>query len=192
MMKAIKLSLHIAILSYLAWVIANAVVGRVADPVQYLLHITGLSALRLLLITVAIGPIALWLNKPTLNGYRKMLGLYTFGIALLHLLTYLTFDLQFQWSQTLQAILHRPYITFGFLSLLLLAVLSVSSFEFAKQRLGANWRRVHNLVYVIIFFGLLHFSWSQKTFWDQALYYWLFGFALVYYKLSPLFKGHKK
>ncbi|MDP5252682.1 MULTISPECIES: sulfite oxidase heme-binding subunit YedZ [unclassified Vibrio] len=191
-MKLLKFVLNLSILGYVAYAVTIAISGQVADPVQYLLHTTGLTALKLLLLTVAIGPIAKWLNKPGLNMCRKMLGLYTFAIAGMHLLTYLTFDLQYQWAETFQAIIYRPYITLGFLSFVLLTLLALSSFDWAKKRLNKYWKRIHNGVYVIIVLCLLHFSWSQKTIWDEALYYWLTGLVLLYLKMKPQLTNAKR
>ncbi|HHJ36759.1 MAG TPA: sulfoxide reductase heme-binding subunit YedZ, partial [Gammaproteobacteria bacterium] len=130
------------------------VVGAINDglgvnPVETLTHETGQWALRFLLITLSVTPIrrltkVLWIIK-----LRRMLGLYAFFYAILHFITYIWLDQFFDWAEILIDIPKRPFITIGFVSLLLLLPLAITSTNSMQRRLKKRWLTLHKLVYVI-------------------------------------------
>ncbi|UNK51246.1 protein-methionine-sulfoxide reductase heme-binding subunit MsrQ [Lysobacter sp. S4-A87] len=137
--------------------------GLGADPVAAIEHRLGLWALRFLMITLAITPLRQLTNQPALLRFRRMLGLYAFAYATLHLSAYLVLDLRGYWTQIFEEIVKRPYITVGFVAWLLLLPLAVTSTQAAIRRLGRNWARLHQLVYVIAVLAVLHFWWLVKS-----------------------------
>ncbi|HEY5805694.1 MAG TPA: protein-methionine-sulfoxide reductase heme-binding subunit MsrQ [Lysobacter sp.] len=137
--------------------------GLGADPVAAIEHRLGLWALRLLLITLAITPLRQLTNQPALLRFRRMLGLYAFAYATLHLTAYLVLDLRGYWAQIFEEIVKRPYITVGFAAWLLLLPLAITSTQAAIRRLGRNWARLHQLVYAIAVLAVLHFWWLVKS-----------------------------
>ena len=95
-----------------------------------------------------------------LIALRRTLGLFAFAYLSLHFLTYVTLDWGLAWGSLLVDITARPYITVGFLALLLMVPLAATSTNAMQRRLKRNWVRLHRLVYVIAPLGVLHFYWQ--------------------------------
>ncbi len=134
-----------------------------ADPVAEIEHRTGLWALRLLMITLAITPLRYLTGKPVVLRFRRLLGLYAFFYACLHLCSYLVLDLQGYWTQIFEEIAKRPYITVGFLAWLLLLPLAITSTQGWMRRLGRRWGQLHKAIYAIGMLAVLHFWWLVKS-----------------------------
>ena len=154
---------------YAVWKTGSDALG--ADPVAEIEHRTGLWALRFLLITLAITPLRQLTGQPDLIRFRRMLGLYAFYYACLHLAAYLGLDLRGYWTQIFEEIVKRPYITVGFAAWLLLVPLAITSTKGWIKRLGRNWARLHKLVYVICVLVILHFWWLVKSDIREPLLY---------------------
>lgn len=137
--------------------------GLGADPVAEIEHRLGIWALRLLVLTLAITPLRQALQQPALVRFRRMLGLYAFFYATLHLAAYLVLDLRGYWPQVFEDIAKRPYITVGFTAWLLLVPLAITSTQAAMRRLGRNWGRLHRLAYAAGVLAVLHFWWLVKA-----------------------------
>ncbi len=133
-----------------------------ADPVKTILHTTGTWVLRFLAATLLMTPLKELTGSITWLRFRRMLGLYVFFYALLHFSTYLFLDQDGKLSAIWQDIVKRPYITLGFLGLLLLVPLAVTSTAKAQRRLGRRWTRLHRLVYVVAGLGVWHYWWLVK------------------------------
>lgn len=134
-----------------------------ADPVAEIEHRTGLWALRLLLLTLAVTPLRQLSGQPVLLRFRRMLGLYAFFYACLHLSAYLVLDLRGYWTQVFAEIAKRPYITVGFAAWLLMLALAATSTQGWIRRLKRNWGRLHRLVYLVGILAVLHFWWVVKS-----------------------------
>lgn len=134
-----------------------------ADPVAAIEHRTGLWALRMLMITLAITPLRQLSGQAVLLRFRRLLGLYAFFYACLHLCSYLVLDLQGYWTQIFEEIAKRPYITVGFLAWLLLLPLAVTSTQGWMRRLGRRWGQLHKAIYAIGVLAVLHFWWLVKS-----------------------------
>lgn len=134
-----------------------------ADPVKILTHETGLWALRFLLLSLAMTPLRRWTGWSGFIRYRRMLGLYAFFYASLHLSVYLVLDLGAYWADLLTDIQKRPYMTVGFAAWLILLPLAVTSTRGMIRRLGRNWQRLHRLVYLAGILAALHFLWLVKA-----------------------------
>ncbi|ANB17724.1 sulfite oxidase heme-binding subunit YedZ [Dokdonella koreensis] len=147
----------------LAWITWLAVQGGLGpDPVARLEHETGLWALRLLLATLAAAPLRRLTGWHGLIRYRRMLGLFAFFYASVHLAIYLVIDLGGFWSQILAEIAKRPFITVGFLAWLLMIPLAATSTRAMMRRLGRHWQQLHRLVYPLAVLAVLHFLWQVK------------------------------
>ena len=167
---AAKALLHAAALTPLAilgmqvwevWQTGNDALG--ADPVAEIEHRLGLWALRLLMATLAITPLRQLTGQAVLVRFRRMLGLYAFFYACLHLSAYMVLDLRGYWTLIFEEIAKRPYITVGFSAWLLLLPLAVTSTKGWIKRLGRNWARLHKLVYAAGVLAVLHFWWLVKS-----------------------------
>ena len=154
---------------YAVWKTGSDALG--ADPVAEIEHRTGLWALRFLLITLAITPLRQLTGQPDLIRFRRMLGLYAFFYACLHLAAYLGLDLRGYWTQIFEEIVKRPYITVGFAAWLLLVPLAITSTKGWIKRMGRNWARLHKLVYAIGVLAILHFWWLVKSDIREPLLY---------------------
>lgn len=142
-----------------------------ADPVAEIEHELGTWALRLLLATLAITPLRQLTGQPAWLKFRRMLGLYAFAYASLHLAAYLGLDLGGYWAQVFEEIVKRPYITVGFAAWLLLLPLAVTSTRGWMRRLGRRWATLHRLVYLIAVLAVLHFWWIVKSDVREPLLY---------------------
>lgn len=148
----------------LAWLVWDTQHGQLGpDPVAQLEHRTGLWALRLLLATLAITPLRRLTQQAWLVRYRRMLGLFAFFYASVHLGIYLVIDLGGFWSQIFGEIAKKPYITAGFAAWLLMIPLAITSTKAMMRRLGSRWQRLHRLVYLVGLCAVLHFLWLVKS-----------------------------
>ncbi|QWP74956.1 protein-methionine-sulfoxide reductase heme-binding subunit MsrQ [Lysobacter sp. K5869] len=137
--------------------------GLGADPVAAIEHRLGLWALRFLMIALAVTPLRQLTGQAVLLRFRRLLGLYAFFYASLHLAAYLVLDLRGYWTQIFEEIAKRPYITVGFAAWLLLVPLALTSTQGMMRRLGRLWGRLHQLVYAIAVLAVLHFWWLVKS-----------------------------
>ena len=190
-----------------------------ADPVNYITHQTGYWALFLLMVTLAVTPVRrLHARLANLVRFRRMLGLYSFFYASLHLGTYLFlfsgYDLptvwaglksghvgaivdewKMVWPTIADDLKKRRFIQVGFFTWCLLLVLAVTSPAFVMRAMGGNiWRRVHWLVYVAGYLGLTHYWWLVKKGVLAPLPFTVVFFGLLGARMFWWFKGkaHKR
>ena len=172
---AAKPVLHGLCVLPLAWLVYATVFGHLgANPAEALIRSLGDWTLRLLCLTLAVTPLRQWLGQPALARFRRMLGVYTFFYALLHLLSYSGFDMGFDWPAIVRDVAKRPFILVGMATFALLLLLAATSFNRAIRWLGARqWQRLHRSVYLIALLALLHFFWmraGKNDFDEVALY----------------------
>jgi sulfoxide reductase heme-binding subunit YedZ len=142
-----------------------------ADPVHTVQLVTGLATLVLLLVTLAISPLRKLLGWSELIRLRRMLGLFSFFYLVLHALVYFVLDQSLDpgliWADTVK----HPRIAVGFIALLLLIPLAVTSTDRMIRRLGKRWGRLHRLVYTATALGVLHYLMVQKLDIREGLVY---------------------
>lgn len=134
-----------------------------ANPIEAIRLFTGDWTLYFLLITLAITPLRRLTGYNELMRYRRMLGLFAFYYACLHLLSYIILDQFFDWHAIGRDILKRPYITVGISAFVLMLPLAFTSTNRMMRRLGRRWKELHALVYVVAVLGVLHFFWLVKA-----------------------------
>lgn len=142
-----------------------------ADVAKYIMHKTGDWALRFLWLTLSISPLNRWLGWPQLLRLRRMLGLFCFFYATLHFATYYGLYLFFDFSNAIEDVSERPFITVGFLAICFLLPLAMTSTQKWRRRLGRNWLALHRLVYVIALLVWIHFVWLVKSDLNEPLIY---------------------
>lgn len=149
------LRLVVAAISFPEWLGVN--------PAEYITRSTGDWALRMLLITLAVTPLRKLTGWNWLLRLRRMLGLFAFFYALVHFFSYVSFDHVFDPGAILRDVIKRPFITVGFVSLVLLLPLALTSANAMVKRLGAKrWLALHRLIYLIAPLAVLHFWWMVK------------------------------
>jgi methionine sulfoxide reductase heme-binding subunit len=141
------------------------------DPVRRVLGIFGHAALNLLLITLSVTPLRQLTGQSRLVLLRRMLGLFAFTYALLHFMVYAGPFEGFSGAAVVKDIAKRPYTTIGFLALLLLVPLAVTSTNAMMRRLKRRWQRLHRLVYPIAILGVWHYWWQVKKDIREPLIY---------------------
>ena len=153
-----------------------------ANPVETLTRETGEWTLRFLLLTLLVTPVRQILSWPWLIKLRRMLGLYVFFYAVMHLLTYVWFDQFFDMNEIIKDIIKRPFITIGFVAFILLVPLALTSTNKMICRLKKNWVKLHKLIYVIAVLGVLHFIWLVKADYLAPMFYGSILFLLLSYR----------
>jgi sulfoxide reductase heme-binding subunit YedZ len=163
------------------WLAAGIVRGTLgANPLEAVTHGTGDWALRLLLATLAVTPLRAATGWNELVRFRRMLGLFAFFYAVLHLLTYLWFDKFFEWPAIVADIPRRPFIAAGFTAFVVLVPLAFTSTSGMIRRLGGRrWRALHRLVYVAAVAAVVHFWWLVKADVSRPRLYALVLLALL-------------
>lgn len=176
----IKPIIFVAALIPLSILIWNATHNNLGvDPAKALVDFLGLWALHFLWITLAITPLRHVTKWSWLLRLRRMLGLYALFYASLHVMGYVIFLLELQWSTLGDDILKRPYIMVGFAAFVLLLPLGLTSFNYAMKKLGKNWQRLHQLIYVIAILVALHFLWvARSNIGEQVFYITVLGLLL--------------
>ena len=147
-----------------AWLVYAAAANELgANPAEALIRATGDWTLRALCLLLAVTPLREITGTPALARFRRMLGLFVYFYAVLHLLSYSWFDMAFSVQEIVQDIIKRPFILVGFSAFLLLTPLALTSFNRAIKALGARrWQLLHKLIYVIAGLALLHFFWMRS------------------------------
>ena len=187
-----KPCLFVLCLLPLAWLVWGAAADQLgANPAEALIRSLGDWTLRFLCLTLAVTPLRVRTRTPQLARYRRMLGLFTFFYACLHLLAYGWLDMGLDMADIGRDILKRPFILVGFACWLLLLPLAATSFNRAVRWLGGRqWQALHRLVYVIAPLALLHFFWmkSGKNDFAEVAVYALVIAALLLERLVRYFK----
>jgi len=160
-----------------------------ANPVEALSHRTGSWTLRFLVLVLLVTPLRKQFGWTRLVPLRRMLGLYAFFYACLHLFVYLVLDRSLLMSEILKDIGKRPYITVGFTVFLLLLPLAATSTNGMIRRLGGKrWKRLHRLVYPAAIGAVIHFLWLVKSDIREPLFYAVIVTALLLYRTPFLTK----
>src|ERR1700750_369037 len=147
---ALKVAVWLVCLAPLALLIYRGFTNNLGpDPTATVTHATGFATLRLLVISLAITPVRrLSPRLAWLVRFRRMLGLYAFFYACIHLLVYLKLYANFEWATIAGDLTQRRYIIVGFTAWLLLLPLALTSTKWSIRKLGKRWQALHRLVYL--------------------------------------------
>ncbi len=158
--KPVVFALAAAPFVVLVWRALHSELG--ANPAQQVIWTTGLWALRMLMITLAVTPLRVITGWVELARLRRMLGLFAFGYALLHFTSYLGLVNDFSLAEVLQDVVRHPFVLAGMSALLLMTPLALTSTNAMVRRLGgARWRALHKLVYAIGIIAVFHYWWGK-------------------------------
>ncbi|WP_036243410.1 protein-methionine-sulfoxide reductase heme-binding subunit MsrQ [Methylobacter luteus] len=150
-----------------------------ANPVQALHHGFGDWTLRFICIGLVLTPYKKITGQSWPMRFRRMMGLFAFFYATLHFLAFTVLDLSCSWAAFKDEVPESPYILMRLLTFFLMIPLAVTSTKAMQKRLGANWRKLHRLVYVIAITALIHYFWLVKADYSQPLVYALILFLLL-------------
>ena len=154
------------------------------EPVKEITHFTGEWTLIFICLTLAMSPLKKLTNLNFWVKGRRMLGLFVFFYASLHLLTYVGIDYRFSWQPIFDDVVKKKYIFVGFAAWLLLIPLTLTSSQKMMLLLKQNWKKLHRLIYVIAIFGSLHFIWLSKTIYFKPLIYFLIITILLFLRVN--------
>ena len=149
------------------------------EPVKEITSFTGEWTLVFICLTLSMSPLKKITNLILFINLRRMLGLFVFFYATLHLLTYVGIDYRFNFSPIIDDVLKKKYIFIGFSAWLLLIPLTITSSQKMIRILKDKWKKIHRLIYVIAVFGSLHYIWLSKTIFFKPMIYSLIIFLLL-------------
>ena len=154
------------------------------EPVKEITHHTGEWTLIFICLTLAMTPLKRLTNLNIWIQFRRMLGLFVFFYATIHLLTYVGIDYRFKWEPIFDDVIKKKYIFIGFSAWLLLIPLSITSSQKMMKLLKHNWKKIHKLIYVIAIFGALHYIWLSKTIFFKPIIFALIILILLMLRLN--------
>jgi methionine sulfoxide reductase heme-binding subunit len=162
--RVVKPVLYVAAVLPFAWLVFALVTGLVmGDEVKFMQHVTGDTALTCLMLSLTVTPLRRLTGWNELIRVRRLIGLTAFWYACLHLSTYLVFDQSLSADEIAKDIVKHPWVLVGFTAFLCLVPLAITSTTGWVRRLGGKrWQRLHRLVYVAAFAGVLHYFWLVK------------------------------
>lgn len=168
----------------LLWLVADGGLG--ANPIRAATHYTGLWAIRFLVLALAVTPAMRLTGRKRLLRFRRMIGLFAFFYAALHMLIYFVLDHFFYWDTIAKDLAKRPFIMIGMATFLILAALAATSTNGMIRRLGGRrWRNLHRLVYAAGIGAAIHFTMAAKADRTEPLIYLAIILALLLLRLVP-------
>jgi sulfoxide reductase heme-binding subunit YedZ len=190
---AVKVLIHLSALGCLLRAYYLALSDQAGgDPVEAVLHFTGIGAFNLLLLCLLVSPVAKWSKQSRLMALRRLLGLYVFVYAFAHFASFIAFELQFEWRLVWAEVVDRPYITVGFAALVILLALTITSNKGAQKKLGRSWQVLHHGIYLAALLTALHYLWSVKSAELQPFVYLLVLVVLLLPRRRKLLRFYRK
>lgn len=193
----LQISVHIGAWIPFARLIFDFATGNLSpNPIQDLEQRTGRAAIALLILSLACTPLNTIFNWREPLKRRRALGLYAFMYAAIHMLIFVDLDYGLAWSLIVQTIAQKPRLIVGILAFLLLIPLALTSFDIWKIRLGKNWKRLHQVIYLIAPLVVLHYAWSKKgdlfALQGDIVQPLMYGLALLFlltFRIRPIRKS---
>ncbi len=159
----LRIAVHLAAFGLFAWLLIDYLTGNLGvNPIQAATQRTGRYAISLLVLTLACTPLNTLFGMRQALTVRRLLGLYTFLFASLHVTLLVGVDYRFDWRALSGDLLNKRYILVGIASLTILTLLAVTSFKWWMTRLGKNWKRLHRMVYLAGILSVMHYTWAVK------------------------------
>jgi len=170
--SGVKIALFVTCLLPFFWLLTDTFLGRLGgNPIETLHFRTGDWTLRFLCLTLALRPARVLTGQIWIMRLRRMIGLFTFFYATLHMLVYVLLDQSFSWAQIRDEIPETPYVIVGMLAYLLLLPLALTSTKKMQRRLGRNWKKLHSLIYGAALLAPWHYFWLVKKDYCEPLFY---------------------
>lgn len=157
--------------------------GQTPDPGKELVLLSGIWAIRFLIVTLSITPLRRWLGLAAVS-YRRMMGLYLWFYASLHLVAVMTYLLGWSWQTFVEEFAERPYMALGIVAWCLLLPMGLTSNRWMQRKLGRRWKALHRLVYVVAVLVCGHFIWLIRSDYAEVMTYSLIIILLLFSRLS--------
>ena len=154
------------------------------EPVDRIINHFGEWTLIFVLLTLSMTPLKIITKSLEWIKFRRMLGLFTFFYASIHMLSYVGLDYRFDFEPLINDVLKKKFIFIGFSAWLLLIPLAITSSDKMVRTLKKNWKKLHRLVYIISIFGVLHFIWLSKTIFFKPLIFLIILIILLLFRIN--------
>ena len=164
--------------------------GLGANPIEFLERSTGTWSLVFLMLSLTITPIRQWSGINGFIQFRRMLGLFMFFYASLHIVSYVWLDHWFDLTEITKDIVKHPYVLVGFTAFILSVPLAITSTKAMMKRLGGRWKLLHKLVYFIAVLAILHFLWLVKKDHTEPLVYLTVFLSLIALRMAYKYRRH--
>jgi sulfoxide reductase heme-binding subunit YedZ len=159
----LQIAMHLYAWSTIILLIFDFATGNLsANPIQDLEQRTGRHAITLLVLTLICTPINTIFKWSEPLKRRRAIGLYAFMYAAIHVIIFADLDYGLAWSRLIKEVIEKPRLVVGAIAFILLIPLAITSFNIWKKRLGKNWKRLHQVIYLIAPLVVLHYLWSKK------------------------------
>ena len=163
-----------------------------ANPIEAILDRFGNWAIRFIMIALAVTPLRRITGWNWLTRFRRMLGLYAFFYSLMHFTTWLVLDRELRLADIVEDLTLRPFITLGFVAVVLLTAMAITSFTALRRRMGKHWQSLHNMVYVVGILAVWHYWWQVKKDITEPLIYAAILAALLAIRISWRYRRRRK
>ena len=154
------------------------------EPVDRVINHFGEWTLIFILLTLSMTPLKKITKLVEWIKFRRMLGLFTFFYASIHMLSYVGLDYRFDFEPLINDVLKKKFIFIGFSAWLLLIPLAITSSERMVRLLKQNWKKIHILIYIIGIFGVLHYIWLSKTIFFKPLIFLIPLIILLLFRIK--------
>ncbi len=154
------------------------------EPVDRIINHFGEWTLIFILLTLSMTPLKKITKSVEWIKFRRMLGLFTFFYASIHMLSYVGLDYRFDFEPLINDVLKKKFVFIGFSAWLLLIPLAITSSERMVRLLKQNWKKIHRLIYIIGIFGVLHYIWLSKTIFFKPLIFLIVLVILLLFRIK--------
>ena len=154
------------------------------EPVKEITHFTGEWTLLFIIFTLSMSPLKKITKLNIWISFRRMLGLFLFFYATLHMLTYVVIDYRLDLQSISKDIITKKFIFVGFAAWVLLLPLALTSSKRALIYLKDKWKKLHRLIYIIAILGLVHFIWLVKKDLTEPLIYAVIILILLLFRFK--------
>ena len=154
------------------------------EPVKEITHFTGEWTLLFIIFTLSMSPLKKITKLNIWISFRRMLGLFLFFYATLHMLTYVAIDYRLDFQSISKDILTKKFIFVGFAAWILLLPLAFTSSKKAIIYLKDRWKKLHRLIYLISILGIIHFIWLVKKDLTEPIIYAVIIIILLLFRIN--------
>ena len=149
-----------------------------ANPIEFITRSTGTWTITFLCMTLAMSPLQWITGFSQWVQLRKTLGLFTFFYGFLHFTIWYWLDHDFNFTAMISDVIKRPFITMGFIALLIMSLLAITSNQTAMRLLGGKWKTLHRFIYLIAILAVIHYFWHKEGKRDFLVVYIYTGIIL--------------